>query len=254
MTDQYHEVGRLLCDARRVLFITGAGVSAESGVPTFRGVAAAFPDGRTEEGERFEEVLSLSAFLLEPALPWKYFFRLEQAIRGKQPNPAHFAVARLQSPQRLICVATQNIDGLHQMAGSAYVLELHGYLPRIICTGCGYREVLATFEGLPPLPRCRHCGNVLRPDVVLYEEQLPETALSMFLREQRQGFDMVFSVGTTSLFGYVTQPVIEAANSGVPVVEINPEPTLVSSLADYRFAEPAGKVLEAILNTIPENQ
>jgi NAD-dependent deacetylase len=247
MQDNLKQVGELLRDSRRVLFITGAGVSAESGIPTFRGATAAFPDGRTEEGESFEDVLSGSTFLLEPKLSWKYFFRLELSLRGKQPNAAHLAMAGLQGSQRSVCIATQNIDGLHQLSGSQFVLELHGNLRRIICTRCGYRQYLETFEGMSLLPLCPTCQAVLRPDAVLYEESLPEDVLDRFEAEQTRGFDLIFSVGTTSVFDYVTQPILAAADRGVPVVEINPEETLVSNLVDFRFAEPAGKTMQAVM-------
>ena len=247
MQDNLKQVGELLRDSRRVLFITGAGVSAESGIPTFRGAAAAFPDGRTEEGEPFEHVLSGSTFLLEPKLSWKYFFRLELSLRGKKPNETHFAMAGLQTAQRSVCIATQNIDGLHQLAGSRFVLELHGNLRRIICTRCEYREYPETFEGMSPLPLCPTCRAVLRPDAVLYEESLPEDVFEQLEAEQTRGFDLIFSVGTTSVFDYVTRPILAAADRGVPAVEINPEETLVSNLVDFRFAEPAGKTMQALL-------
>ncbi len=246
MRDQVREVGRLLSSAARVLIITGAGVSAESGIPTFRGAAAAFPDGRTAEGIPFEEALSRSTFIKDPALSWKYFFLLEKSIRGKQPNAAHSAIAGMQTPGRSVCVATQNIDGLHQAAGSTFVLELHGSLHRVICTGCERTETLATFEGMPRLPHCPQCGEILRPDIVLYEEMLPGEPLEQLYREQGRGVDLVFSVGTTSLFRYVVEPVMLAADAGTPVVEINPDETPISHLADFRFTDPAGKTLQAI--------
>jgi NAD-dependent deacetylase len=243
VNDKLEQVGQILKKARRILFITGAGVSAESGIPTFRGVSAAFPDGSTEDGISFEEALSYSMFVKKPSLSWKYFFLLETCMRGKGPNAAHRAISKLQASGRSVCVATQNIDGLHQDAGSEFVLELHGNLRRVVCTACEYRETFQTFEGLAALPRCPKCKQTLRPDVVLYEESLPVDALDRFEEEQRRGFDIVFSVGTTSLFSYVTQPILLASHRGTPVVEINPDETPVSEFADFRFAESAGNVL-----------
>ena len=162
MHRKLEQVAALLTVAKRVLFITGAGVSAESGVPTFRGATGAFANGLTEEGLPFEEVLSGATLARDPKLSWKYFFRLELSIRGKEPNAAHRAMAALQSPDRAVCVATQNIDGLHQGAGSTNVIELHGNLRRIICTACDYRRYHETFEGLPDLPRCPQCDGLLR--------------------------------------------------------------------------------------------
>jgi NAD-dependent deacetylase len=247
MEDNLIKVGRLLRNSKRVLFITGAGVSAESQIPTFRGATAAFPDGKTEEGLSFEEVLSGSTFINNPKLSWKYFLRLELSIRGKEPNAAHVAMAALQNPRRHVCVATQNIEGLHKRAGSKNVLELHGNLLRGICTNCEYSVCLETFESVSSVPICPQCSALLRPDIVLYEESLPATVLEDFELEQEKGFDLVFSVGTTSLFHYVTQPVRAAVRRGTPVVEINPEKTPISEWADFRFAEPAGETMQRLM-------
>ena len=250
MKKELLKIATLLRTARRVLFITGAGVSAESGIPTFRGATAAFANGLTEDGIPFEEALSGPTFKANPRLSWKYFFRLEQHLRGKEPNPAHRAIAALQTPARQIWVATQNIDGLHQSAGSRNVIELHGNLRRVICTHCDFQIYRETFEGMRDLPLCPECREILRPDAVLYEEQLSDDALEQFELEQDKGFDLVFSVGTTSVFYYVTQPVVAAARSGVPVVEINPEETPISDLADFRFVEPAGRTMQTLLEAV----
>lgn len=242
------DIAARLKSARRVLFITGAGVSAESGVPTFRGATGAFANGVTEEGIPFEEVLSGPTFLRNPRLSWKYFFLLERSIRGRLPNDAHRAIAALQTANRTVWVATQNIDGLHQSAGSKNLIELHGNLRRLVCTKCEYRADHDTFEDLLALPLCPECQGILRPDAVLYEEMLPPAALERLELEQEQGFDLVFSVGTTSLFPYVTRPIVLAARRGTPAVEINPEQTPVSDLVRYRLAAPAGRALGAILD------
>ncbi len=253
MQPDLRAIAELLKNARRILFITGAGVSAESGVPTFRGATGAFADGLTEEGLPFEDVLSGPMFLRNPKLSWKYFFLLELTIRGKQPNAAHRAMAALETSGKTVWVATQNIDGLHQSAGSQNVIELHGNLRRIICTECDYRQYHETFEGMPELPRCPRCGAVLRPDAVLYEERLPEGALERLELEQDKGFDLIFSVGTTSVFYYVTSPIVRAARQGIPSVEINPEETPVSDLVSFRVPWTAGRALQGILDGVTEN-
>jgi NAD-dependent deacetylase len=247
MQPELEQIAAVLKAARRVLFITGAGVSAESGVATFRGATAAFANGLTEEGIPFEEVLSGSTFQRDPTLCWKYFFRLEASIRGKQPNAAHHAMAGLQDSGKAVCIATQNIDGLHQSAGSKDVIELHGNLRRISCTGCDYHLYHQTFEGMSELPRCPQCEGILRPDAVLYEEMLPEDALDRLEQVQDDGLDMIFSVGTTSVFSYVTWPIALAARHGIPTVEINPDETPISDLVQYRVAAPAGVTLRSIL-------
>jgi NAD-dependent deacetylase len=250
MQQEILETAKLVKAARRVLFMTGAGVSAESGVPTFRGATGAFADGLTEEGIPFEDVLSGSTFACNPKLSWKYFHLLERSIRGKEPNAAHRAISKLDDAGRVVWVATQNIDGLHQSAGSRNVIELHGNLRRLICTKCDYTDYRLTFEGMPDLPRCPKCEALLRPDAVLYEEMLPEEALETLDLEQQKGFDVVFSVGTTSVFSYVTSPIIMACRRGIPTVEINPEPTPISDLVSYRFAAPAGKTLGSLLEAM----
>ncbi|HVV72544.1 MAG TPA: Sir2 family NAD-dependent protein deacetylase [Verrucomicrobiae bacterium] len=250
MDKRFEEVARLLANAERVLVITGAGVSVESGIPTFRGSSAAFPSGLTEEGIPFEEALSGPSFLRYPELSWKYFFQLERSLRGKHPNQAHKAIAGLETPTRRVCVATQNIDGLHQRAGSREVIELHGNLQRLRCTECAYSADKTDFDGLPSLPLCPACGEVLRPDIVLYEERLPDGALDRFADEQARGFDLVFSIGTTSLFSYVVEPLLAAAREGIPTVEINPEETPLSAAVWFRFAEPAGLTLQNLLTAM----
>ena len=251
MSDQQQQtVANWLGAARRVLFITGAGVSAESGIPTFRGSTAAFANGLTEDGIRFEDALSGPFFARNPQRAWKYFFNIEKTIRGKLPNAAHHAIAALQQSKRQVIVATQNIDGLHQAAGSADVIELHGNLFRIVCTECDYRSHSPTFEKLPALPRCPQCRAVLRPDIVLYDEMLPEPALESFALEQEKGFDLVVSVGTTSIFHYVTEPILIAARRGIPTVEINPEETSLSGTVDVRLPSRAGPALQDLVQRI----
>lgn len=240
-------MAELLKAARRILFITGAGISAESGIPTFRGSTAAFQHGLTEEGIPFEEALSRPSFQRYPELSWKYFFQLERSLRGKQPNRGHEAIAALEGRGRQVCVATQNIDGLHQQAGSSLVIELHGNLRRLVCTRCAQAENRVSFDALPALPRCPACGEILRPDIVLYEERLPEKALDLLAEEEAAGFDLVFSVGTTSFFNYVVEPVLAAARRDIPTVEINPEETPISESVAFRFPGRAGLVLEKLV-------
>ena len=246
MSRQVSLVGRLLKKSRRVLFITGAGVSAESGIPTFRGSTTAFANGLTEDGIPFEDALASATFHENPQLSWKYFRKLELALRGKLPNIAHHAIAGMESPDRWICVATQNIDGLHQNAGSTSVIEIHGNLRRLLCERCDRRSDFKSFEALAAVPRCRKCSGIMRPDAVLYGEMLPEAALLALDCEQAKGFDLVFSVGTTSVFDYVSQPTVIAAQRGIPTVEINPERTPVSDLVQFRFPATAGPVLHAL--------
>ena len=154
--------------ASHVAVLTGAGVSAESGVPTFR------DDGGLWFGHRVEDVATPEAFQRDPALVWNFYNARRATLRTVQPNPGHFALADLEQrlgPGRFTLV-TQNVDGLHQSAGSRNVLEIHGSIARIRCVGCAKREDRG--DDLPDLPRCSECGELLRPDVVWFHEALPE--------------------------------------------------------------------------------
>src|SRR5262245_31541800 len=157
----------LLRSARRVAVLTGAGISAESGLATFRGA------GGLWEGHRVEEVATPMAFKRDPKLVWRFYNARRAGVRAVQPNPGHHALARLE--QRLgdrFTLVTQNVDGLHRAAGSQRILELHGNLRRVRCTGCHQIEDRGT-EELDELPHCGACGQLLRPDIVWFHEMLP---------------------------------------------------------------------------------
>src|SRR5262249_37788604 len=151
----------------RVAALTGAGVSAESGVNTFRGA------GGLWEGHRVEEVATPGAFARDPALVWKFYNARRANLRAVRPNPGHAALADLE--RRLGDRFTLSVDGLPRAAGSRRVVEIHGTLARVRCTGCGTVEDRG-FEPLPDLPHCGGCGALLRPDVVWFHEMLPEGA------------------------------------------------------------------------------
>ena len=239
-----------LSAARRVLFITGAGISADSGLPTYRGIGGLYEGNLTEDGFRIEDALSGEMLARRPEITWKYLAQIEENCRGAGPNDAHRAIARLEESFATVLVFTQNIDGLHQAAGSRNVIEIHGDLHRLHCLSCGCRERVASFEAriLPPV--CPECGKRMRPEVVLYGEQLPQDALERFYDELERGFDLVFSVGTTSVFPYIAQPVLWAARQGIPTVEINPGQTTVSDEVAYRLPLGAAKAMTALLARI----
>lgn len=240
-------VADCLESARRVLFITGAGISADSGLPTYRGIGGLYNDELTSEGLRIEEALSGEVFARWPALTWKYLAQIEQTCRNARPNAAHRAIAILERHLERVMVFTQNVDGLHRQAGSQDLVEIHGNLQQLICTRCMHAEAQADLRGrsLPPL--CPVCGAVLRPEVVLFGEALPEEALQRFYEAEEEGFDMVFSIGTSSVFPYIVQPVLQALESGIPTVEINPQETAISDLVDYYLPLGAAQAMTGIL-------
>jgi NAD-dependent deacetylase len=157
-------------------------------------------------------------------------------------------IAALESRFEVV-VLTQNVDGLHRAAGSSDVIDIHGDCHELLCTHCTFRETRLTYEGLSLPPHCPKCTAIVRPDVVLFEEMLPSDKLDRLLRELGRGFDAYFSVGTSSLFPYIAQPIMDAVRRGRLSVEINPEETPVSDLVEFRFACGAGNALTAIFGT-----
>jgi NAD-dependent deacetylase len=229
--------------AKRVLFITGAGISADSGLPTYRGVGGLYNTGLTEEGYPIEQCLSASMFRVRPDITWKYMLQIGEAVSQCQPNSAHKVIAHWEKEfaQRggKVVVFTQNVDGYHRLAGSENVLEIHGTLTELACTKCTWEtslDVQARHQPLlhDPIPKCPKCNTVIRPRIVLFEEMLPRHVLVQFAEEFAggDGFDMVFSIGTSSMFPYITEPVYEAIHCGKTTVEINP----VAGKLSYRVA------------------
>lgn len=195
-------VAQALRRAERILVITGAGLSADSGMPTYRGLGGLY-NGRTEEGLPIEAALSGPMLRRDPALCWKYLAELGKACLAARPNAGHEAIAELQKRKPECWVLTQNIDGFHRQAGSPAerLIEIHGELAPLYCQSCGAESggLEEHLHGQLP-PRCAACGGVLRPPVVLFEEMLPEEAIDTLYRELRKGFDAVLVVGTTASF------------------------------------------------------
>lgn len=243
MEKTYGEIAGLLGKARRVLFITGAGVSADSGLPTYRGVGGLYNDETTEDGLAIEDALSGDCMAVRPDITWKYLAQIERNCHGVGPNVAHRTIAALERRCEVV-VLTQNIDGLHLKAGSSAVIEIHGTLEERYCAHCG-AEADAGDHAVPP--RCGHCGEIVRPRVVLFGEMLPGAALDRLYRELERGFDMVFVVGTTAVFPYIAEPVMRAVHAGVPTVEINPARTHLSDRVRYYVPARAAAALPEIV-------
>lgn len=248
MGDVFDGVAERLAVAESVLFITGAGLSADSGLPTYRGVGGLYEDEQTEEGLPIEVALSGQMLLQRPELCWKYIRRIERACRGACFNRGHEVIALLEQRLEHCCVLTQNVDGFHLAAGSKNVIEIHGNVHHLICVACGSRESVADFRELAAVPYCDACGGLIRPAVVLFGEMLPTPELARLSGELGLGFDMVFSVGTTSVFPYIAEPVLRVAAAGGTTVEINPGTTEVSALVDYRIRCGAAEALDRLLD------
>jgi NAD-dependent deacetylase len=227
--------------AERVVVLTGAGVSAESGVPTFRGGGNA----AVWKGLPFE-VMS-SAGMLQKDLPavWEWFNYRRGVLRTLKPNPAHEAITRWQERFKELTLVTQNIDGLHQAAGSRNVIELHGNVWRGRCLECGARHDLRELNLDQAVPACIECGGHLRPDVVLFGEMLPVGAFERAAAAASH-CELCFVVGTSAVvYPAAALPEI-ARDAGAYVVEVNPERTPLSDLCDEVLTGKAGEILPLI--------
>jgi NAD-dependent protein deacetylase/lipoamidase len=233
--------------ARRLLFITGAGISAESGLPTYRGRDGLYrAHQQTSHGPSIEQALSGSMLRIRPEITWHYLLELEKTTRHASPNRGHRVVAEMDDYFDAVWILTQNVDGLHQRAGSRNVLDLHGNLHELQCTRCGHRTTTPDYADLSIPPRCEHCSGIMRPCIVLFGEELPPDKLARLWHEFAVGFDLIFSVGTSSLFEYIVEPVRMGQVTGVPTVEINPDTTTISPIVDFKIRGAAGAVLDLI--------
>lgn len=237
---------RILHRSRSLLFITGAGISAESGIPTYRGIGGLYNVDTTEEGVSIEEALSASMLAENPALTWKYLAQIGMAVQGARHNRSHEVIAEMESHFHRVWTLTQNVDGFHRTAGSNNLIEAHGNMHSLSCTKCSHKESLAQFDAMEIPPKCRRCGALVRPDVVLFGELIDGPGIEHLSTELERGFDVVLSVGTTSVFPYIKAPLYLAKSKGKVTVEINPSETTVSHVVDYRLAMPAGVALDEI--------
>ena len=229
-----------------ILFITGAGISAESGVPTYRGIGGLYNVDTTAEGYEIEEALSASMLAENPKLTWKYLAQVGLAVQGKTHNRAHEVIAQIEQRFDRVWTLTQNVDGFHRSAGSNNLIEAHGNMHSLSCTRCEYQMMLNEFDAIEIPPKCPQCGSLIRPDVVLFGELIDGESVQRMQSEIETGFDIVFSIGTTSVFPYIQAPVYLAKSSGNLTIEINPCETEVSNIVDYRLTMKASEALEQI--------
>ncbi len=241
------EIAERLASCRSVLFVTGAGISADSGLPTYRGIGGLYEQEHTDEGVPIEVALSGAMFQRKPELTWKYIHQIESSCRGAGPNRAHLAIAQLESRFERLWTLTQNVDGLHHSAGSSNVIDIHGDVHKLLCTACGHRWAVPSYASIEIPPACPLCGGLVRPEVVLFGEMLPVSQVRRLEQELTRGFDAVFSIGTTSVFPYIAEPVIDARRRGALTVEVNPGRSEVSGLVDYRLQVGAAAAMEAVV-------
>lgn len=241
--------------SKRLVVLTGAGISKESGIPTFR-------DAQAGLWAQFDpmELATPRGFQRNPKRVWDWYQHRRALLADARPNPGHFAVAALEEVLAHVVVITQNIDGLHQMAGSTDVLPVHGDIRKDKCfANCQgdptYVDIAQlTWDPQAGPPRCPHCGAYVRPDVVWYEELLPRDLLER-ARHLCMVADVLLVVGTSG----VTQPVASlpylARERGALIIEVNPEATPITPLARVHLAGPSGVILPrllALIRTLPE--
>ena len=218
----FNQIAEQLKKAKKIVFATGAGISQESGIPTFRG-----KEGLWRNYDAMK-LATIDAFYENPKLVWEWYNERRQNIFEAEPNLGHKAIAELEKFVEVI-VLTQNIDGLHQRAGSSKVLELHGSIVKIKCTVCDYRdEINSKFSEIPPM--CK-CGNILRPDVVWFGEGLPQDVWQEAI-DHANSCDFMFIVGTSLVVSPANTLPIYAKQNNATLVEINPNGTAMTSDMD----------------------
>lgn len=249
-----HELAKrlaeLLVESKYAIVFTGAGVSTESGIPDFRG-----PSGLWRKID--PEIFTIQYFMENPSLVWRLFIEYFARYRDAKPNPAHYAIARLEQIGIVKVVITQNIDGLHQAAGSRRVIELHGNLRYAVCLSCGQRIALDDAvsmirEGSDP-PQCPRCGGLLKPDAVFFGEPLPVKALEDAFREAEKS-DLVLVVGSSLTVYPAAYIPAHAVEHGARLVIVNLQPTPLDDIAVLVVREKAGVFLPRVVEYVEENR
>lgn len=234
-----------LRDVRSIVAFTGAGVSAESGVPTFRGADGIWAKLRPEE------LASMDGFMKNPPLVWEWYAHRKKIISMIQPNAGHYALVDMEKLTPNFAVITQNIDNLHRRAGSKTVHELHGNIERNYCMKCGKTFGNEFVLAVAGPPRCDACGGMVRPDVVWFGEMLPEDEWESSVKAT-EGADLFLSVGTSAVVYPAASLPLIAKRSGAYLVEINPEPTPITADVDEFLQGLSGKILPLLARAMEQ--
>jgi len=233
----FDNVTKKLRDSKKIVFVTGAGISQESGIPTFRG-----KDGHWRKYDPMK-LASIDAFYDDPKLVWEWYEDRRKNILAAKPNEGHFAISKMEKFKDVV-ILTQNIDGLHQRSGSTNVLELHGSIIRIKCTVCNFSDnITENFESLPP--KCE-CSNMLRPDVVWFGEALPQDVWKNAMKEAST-CDIMIIAGTSLVVSPANTLPIYAKQNGATLIEVNPEKTVMSNDMDLSIQATSANALPKIL-------
>lgn len=231
-----------LQSAKKIVFFTGAGISAESGIPTFRGENGIWNKMKPEELANFD------AFMRNPDLVWQWYQHRRDIVNKVQPNAGHIAIAALEKFYE-VTVVTQNIDNLHRRAGSTKIFELHGNIEKNYCINCHTIYNSPDLETATGTQKCKSCGGLIRPDVVWFGEMLPQNEFSDG-EKAAEWSDICFVVGTSAVVYPAAYIPISAKQGGSYIVEINIEPTELSRFADYSIFGKSGEILPKVLEEV----
>ncbi len=238
----------LFRQAKKAIILTGAGISTPSGIPDFRSEGT----GLWSQEEPLESA-SLNSFRTHPERFFKWLRPLASQIFNAQPNPAHLALAQMESRGRVVAIITQNIDMLHQKAGSQQVIEMHGSMATLSCTGCfqkyDYKDYLPAFLQTGALPYCNGCHSLLKPDVILFGEQLPQKAWYQ-AQAQARSCDLMMVVGSSLEVLPVAGLPMQAIDNGAHLIIINNTPTYLNVRADINILQDAAQIIPAIAERV----
>ncbi|ALG67369.1 SIR2 family NAD-dependent protein deacylase [Beggiatoa leptomitoformis] len=237
------ELTQCLKHSKRLAILTGAGISAESGVPTFR-------DAQTGLWAQYNptELATPEAFQQNPKLVWEWYAWRQQLVAKAEPNAGHLALVELEHHQPSLTIVTQNIDGLHQRAGSNRVIELHGNINRFKCAT--ENRILEQWEKQTAIPpHCPYCNGLIRPDVVWFGESLPVFALEQALQAIERS-DVLLTIGTSALVQPAATLPLKALQQGATVIEINPETTPLTPCVHFSLRGKSGDILPKLLKSV----
>ena len=240
----------LLARTAKLVALTGAGVSQESGLRTFRDAHPSTSSGQAGLWAQYkpEDLASPQAFARDPKLIWDWYAWRREAVKGVRPNPGHHAFVEIERRIPQFTLITQNVDGLHRMAGSQNVLELHGNIQRVRCSEC------STFaedweDDSNSMPRCVKCSGLLRPDVVWFGESLPRDQLERAV-EATRSCEVFFSIGTSGVVQPAASLAYAARNIGAVIVEVNTEPTPLTPKVEYFLQGKSGEILPDLVKAV----
>ncbi len=242
-----NEIADIMVNCRKCVVLTGAGMSAESGVPTFRG----------EEGLwrkfRPEELATMDAFVANPKIVWEWYNWRRDLMANVKPNPGHWAITEMESLSDSFSLITQNVDNLHRIAGTQDILEIHGNIQRNKCVDCN-QPCDPDIEINPDkIPKCKACGGKIRPDVVWFGELLNPQIIDRAFRLAEEA-DIFFAVGTSAIVHPAASLPPLAKRNGATLVEINMEETPISFMADFQVREKSGEFLPLLVQELKKRK